>query len=151
MKFKKFLEVVMPIKTMACYSFTATMCLYTVFAYFAQCTITVQTVFAFLLLSAVGACLQTVAFTPLIIKKLPYALRLFVFAVPYFLLLALAAYLCRWVPFDVPGAWIIFFGIFTIIFVLLTIGFEIYFRISGKRYDGLLGAYQERRKKKPQA
>ena len=40
-------------------------------------------------------------------------------------------------------SWLIFLGIFFAIFVVMTLGFEIYFQIQGKKYDGLLGQYRE--------
>ena len=81
---KKFFDIVMPVKTAACYIFTATMCVYAVLdLVFGWGGLPDNYLFSFLLLSLAGGVLQIVAFTELVIKRLRYTLRLFVFAVPY--------------------------------------------------------------------
>ena len=49
----------------------------------------------------------------------------------------------RWFPTGNMLSWLIFLGIFFAIFVVMTLGFEIYFQIQGKKYDGLLGQYRK--------
>ena len=51
----------------------------------------------------------------------------------------------NWFPKENIGSWITFMIIFIAIFIVMTIGFEIYFRIAGKKYDGLLGQYKKER------
>ena len=38
-----------------------------------------------------------------------------------------------------------FIGIFFLIFLVMTVGFEIYFRITGRKYDGLIGQYRKQK------
>ena len=135
---KKFFDIVMPVKTAACYIFTATMCVYAVLdLVFGWGGLPDNYLFSFLLLSLAGGVLQIVAFTELVIKRLRYTLRLFVFAVPY---LAFG-----WLPAAQPGAWALFSLIFLAVLLTMTLGFELYYRISGKKYDGLLGQYRASR------
>lgn len=141
---KKLFQIMLPIKTAACYSFTIMMLFYSLFAWFAGCGITPQITLSYLLISFVGGVLQCVAFSTLVIKKLAYTLRLIVFAVPFFFCLLLFARVFSWVPMGATGAWLIFFAIFLVIFVVMTFFFELYFRLSGRKYDGLLGEYQAR-------
>ena len=101
--------------------------------------------FSFLLLSLAGGVLQIVAFTELVIKRLRYTLRLFVFAVPYLAVLSAIAAGFGWLPAAQPGAWALFFLIFLAVLLTMTLGFELYYRISGKKYDGLLGQYRASR------
>jgi len=89
--------------------------------------------------------LQIVAFTELVIKRLRYTLRLFVFAVPYLAVLSAIAAGFGWLPAAQPGAWALFFLIFLAVLLTMTLGFELYYRISGKKYDGLLGQYRASR------
>ena len=46
------------------------------------------------------------------------------------------------------GAWAAFLGMFFLTFVGMTIGFDIYFRITGRKYDGLLGQYRREKEEK---
>ena len=89
--------------------------------------------------------LQIVAFTELVIKRLRYTLRLFVFAVPYLAVLSAIAAGFGWLPAAQPGTWALFFLIFLAVLLTMTLGFELYYRISGKKYDGLLGQYRASR------
>ena len=76
---KKFFDIVMPVKTAACYIFTATMCVYAVLdLVFGWGGLPDNYLFSFLLLSLAGGVLQIVAFTELVIKRLRYTLRLVV-------------------------------------------------------------------------
>lgn len=141
---KKLIQIIIPIKTAACYSFTVMMLFYALYAWFAGFGITPQITLSFLLISFVGGVLQCVAFSSLVIKKLSYALRLCVFVIPFFLCLLLCARFFTWVPMGVTGAWLVFFLIFAVIFIVMTVFFELYFRLTGRKYDGLLGEYQSR-------
>ena len=96
---KKFFDIVMPVKTAACYIFTATMCVYAVLdLVFGWGGLPDNYLFSFLLLSLAGGVLQIVAFTELVIKRLRYTLRLFVFAVPYLAVLSAIAAGFGWLP-----------------------------------------------------
>lgn len=102
---KKFFDIVMPVKTAACYIFTATMCVYAVLdLVFGWGGLPDNYLFSFLLLSLAGGVLQIVAFTELVIKRLRYTLRLFVFAVPYLAVLSAIAAGFGWLPAAQPGA-----------------------------------------------
>ena len=95
----------MPVKTAACYIFTATMCVYAVLdLVFGWGGLPDNYLFSFLLLSLAGGVLQIVAFTELVIKRLRYTLRLFVFAVPYLAVLSAIAAGFGWLPAAQPGA-----------------------------------------------
>jgi len=62
-------------------------------------------------------------------------------------LLAYIAWVFQWFPMKAES-WMIFIGIFLVIFAAMTAGFEMYYRITGRKYDGLLGQY--RREKEDQ-
>ncbi|MEG2053683.1 MAG: DUF3021 family protein, partial [Oscillospiraceae bacterium] len=110
----------------------------------------ITTILSLLLVSAVGAFIQFLAFTGYIIKNLRYSIRMIIFVVPFAILLTACAVLFNWFPTEVTGAWIIFIGLFVLVFVGITIGFEIYFRVTGKKYDGLLGQYKKQQDGKSQ-
>ena len=59
--------------------------------------------------------------------------------------LHLAAWKLNWFPTQRAGAWALFIGMFFLIFIVMTVGFEIYFRLTGRKYDGLIGQYRKQR------
>ena len=69
------------------------------------------------------------------------------FSLLFLPVLALAAWKTGWFPTDQVGAWAMFIGIFFLIFLVMTVGFEIYFRITGRKYDGLIGQYRKQKEK----
>ena len=36
-----------------------------------------------------------------------------------------------------------FIGVFFFVFAVMTVGFDIYFRVTGRKYDGLIGRYRK--------
>lgn len=146
---KKAFACIMEWKTNACLSFTAAVVIYSVFAWaFHQQVVELRTLLSLLLICAIGSALQLLCFTEHIIRKMRYTRRTLLFLVLFFPLLSVTAWLFRWFPTEYAGAWLVFGGSFAVTFVVVTIGFEIYYRAAGKRYDGLLGQY--RREKEAQ-
>lgn len=148
---KKFLNVVMQIKTNLSLSFTAMMCCVVVVAFFMGLeALNVNYILSVFLISAVSSICQMIAFSDLLFKKMSYMLRIGIFAVPFYLILSFVAIQFQWFPAESIGAWVTFSVIFLIILVVITAGFEIYYRVNGQRYDGLLGEYHRKRKKETQ-
>ncbi len=58
--------------------------------------------------SAIAAALQAVFFTDVLIRGVSYPVRVLLFGVGFYGLLAWVAVTCRWFPVDRPGAWLIF-------------------------------------------
>lgn len=147
---KNFWEGLVEWKTNASLMFTGSIILCAAISLFVKETAVSITVIASLLvLSAAGTFLQFLAFTDHIIKKMRYTLRMAVFAVSFFALIAANARIFRWFPFD-KSRWLIFTAIFLVVFTGMTIGFEIYYRATGKKYDGLLGQYRRQREENNQ-
>jgi hypothetical protein len=98
-----------------------------------------------LIFSVAGSLLQMIAFSGRILKRVRYSLRLIVFGVPFFALLVGSAVFFDWFPRESGGAWLSVVVIFLVIFIGMTVGFEIYYAVMGNKYDGLLGQYRKRR------
>ena len=142
---KNFWEGLLEWKTSATFIFTASIVLFTiVFFLLGEGFIPINYVISIFIVSVIGAFIRFLAFTDRIIKKASYTLRLIIFAIPAFILLAANAFFFTWFP-PHSGYWLTFCLIFLIIFVALTVAYEIYYYYMGKKYDGLLGIY--RRKK----
>ncbi len=142
---KRLLECVVSIKSSACMVFTGTLL---AFSLVCLClgigSITLAVIFEMALLSLLGATVQWVFFSGRVVKNMAYGKRIML-ALPVFLVLfAGAALLFRWFPVANPTAWGLFLLIFILAFGGITLGFEIYFRVTGRHYDELLNA----RKKK---
>lgn len=73
-----------------------------------------------------------------------YPARLLGFAIIFLAVLSVFAWKGQWFPAEEFESWLVFSGIFLVIFVIMTAGYEIYFRITGKKYDGLLGKRQKK-------
>lgn len=107
-------------------------------------TIKMDTVFSLMLVSLFASFMQSIAFTEIWIKKLHYGLRMMLFAFPFLAFMSFVAWKFQWFPTAEMGRWLVFAGIFCICFVISSIIYEIYFRMTGKKYDGLLGEYHKK-------
>ncbi|MDL2300421.1 hypothetical protein LJC01_02110 [Clostridiaceae bacterium OttesenSCG-928-D20] len=145
---KKFMEGVMEWKTAASLFFTGSLILCTIIFYvMGKEALPIELIVSILIVSTVGTFIQFLAFSDYIIKKMRYTLRIIVFAVPFFALLAANAYFFYWFPMDSIN-WLVFIGVYLIVLVGMSLGFEIYYRVSGKRYEGLLGQYRKQKELK---
>jgi len=143
---KNFLEGVVEWKTWAALCFAGAMVLYVVVAIFlGQTEIAIHEIIALMIISAGGTFFQYLAFGPRLIRGMRYTLRMVVFALPFLALLTGTAYALEWFPREAGSYWLLFIGIFLVAFAGMTISFEVYFKVTGKKYDGLLGEYRRRR------
>lgn len=148
---KQFMQNMMQWKTYASLMFTGVTMVHTLIQlFFGNRSIDPMVIISILIVSALGALIQYVAFTDVVLKNVKYAIRLIIFAIPFFLLLLGAALLFNWIPGTMDTGYIISFTvIFIIVFTGMTIGFEIYFRITEKKYEGLIGQYRKKNGKEP--
>ncbi len=146
---KKFMDCVVKWKISASFMFTGSMLVYLLAAFIWNTEITKLTVVSILILTVVGSFLQYLAFTDDIIKNVKYSWRLVIFTVPFLALILACAYFFKWVPTDLGmSPWLIFGGVFIFILIVMTLGFEIYYKVTGKKYDGLLGQYKKNKETK---
>lgn len=145
---KKSAEVMAEFKKWVCLCFTGQITLYAAFSLiFGQLVMDCVMVFEMLGISLAVSLMQFVFFSGHIIKKLRYSLRLVLFSLLLVGALSLCAVIFHWFPLENGGAWFFFVGAFLVCLLVFTLGFEIYFWAAGKKYDGLLGQYREKRKK----
>lgn len=145
---KKFFQIVVSIKERTALCYTAAMCFYLFFLFvFKQEGASLPHLFSLLVVSVAAGAMQLMAFSDLLFKKLAYGWRLVVFAVPFGAVLTAFAVGFGWFPTDQLGAWVLFGVIFVVIFVAITAGIELYFRLSGRKYDDRLDWYRKSREK----
>lgn len=143
---KNFFKGLIEVKTSACVLFTAAMFIYLFFCLiYDNREVSTTVLWGLFWMSAAGSLLQSVCFSEWLIKKMRYTRRSLLFVLLFFPALSLVAWKTEWFPVDRAEAWTMFIGIFLLIFIGMTVGFDIYFQLSGRKYDGLLGQY--RRKK----
>ena len=143
---KKFFQVGVAIKELTALCYTATMCIYMIFLWmFEQETVQLSTLFSLLLVCIAAGTMQVAAFSDLLFKKLAYGWRLMVFVVPFGAVLTATAVICGWFPTDQTAAWVMFGVFFVLIFVAITGGIELYYRLSGRKWNDRLDWYRKNR------
>ncbi len=140
---KNFLKGVVKWKLSACAMFTAAMFIYLVFSWlYGADQVPTAALWGLFWASVVGSLLQAVCFTDWLIKKLRYTWRSVLFVLLFLPALSMIAWRTGWFPADQVGAWGMFIGSFFLTFLVMTVGFDIYFRFTGRKYDGLIGQYR---------
>lgn len=145
---KKFFQVAAAIKELASLCYTGTMCFYMLFLFlFKQEAADLSVLFSLLLVCIAAGTMQVAAFSDLLFKKLAYGWRMMVFVVPFFAVITAFAVGFGWFPTESAGAWITFIAIFIVIFLFITVGIELYYRLSGRKYDDRLDWYRRNKEK----
>ena len=146
---KQFLKGLVEWKTSACMIFTAAIFFYLFFCWvYGTREVSTTMLWTLFWVSAAASLIQAVCFSDWIIKKMRYTRRSLLFVLLFLPTLTLAAWKGGWFPMEQTGAWAVFLGMFFLTFVGMTIGFDIYFRITGRKYDGLLGQYRREKEEK---
>ena len=143
---KKFFQVCTSIKELTALCYTAAMCFYMFFLWvFKQEGASLSMLFSLLLVCMAAGTMQVAAFSDLLFKKLAYGWRLMVFVVPFGAVLTATAVICGWFPTDQTAAWVMFGVVFVLIFVAITGGSELYYRLSGRKWNDRLDWYRKNR------
>lgn len=141
---KRFLEGVMTWKSATCFLYTGTMVIYLFFCQvFGSREVSLTMLWSLLLVCALGTLVQGVCFSDWVFKRMRYVWRGLLFCLLYLPVLAVTGWKAQWFPVDNLGSWALFLGVFFAVFLAMTVGFDIYFRLTGRKYDGLLGQYRK--------
>lgn len=89
--------------------------------------------------------MQLVFFTPLVIRRLGYAIRVALFGVGFYAVLTPLAALFGWFPTDIPGAWVSWTVIYVIALALFTVLFTLVYRRETKALNEKLERYKSGR------
>lgn len=136
---KRFLTVTFQIKSNACLFLTAMVIIAALVEIVWRIPlITPWRVIQYTALSGITALLQYLCFDPARLKNRSYAVRAVIFLPSLLAALVGFAVIFRWFPLNELTAWVIFIAIFAAIFLGLLAGFEIMFRVTGRRYTALL-------------
>lgn len=145
---KKFFQVAAVIKECTSLCYTAAMCFYMFFLFvFKQEAADLSTLFSLLIVAIAAGTMQVAAFSNLLFKKLAYSWRLVLFFVVFGAVLTAFAVAFKWFPTERTEAWVTFAAIFIVIFAAITAGIELYYRLSGRKWDDKLNWYRRSRGK----
>lgn len=147
---KKLMEVLLPLKTFAAMVFTGLICLYLVSGYLVtwvtgeafNYTIPFIFVLQSLGLSILIPLLWGMCFSDAVLRKGRFFLRLILFAVSLFVLLAICLLTFFALPTDWAKLWLIVAGCFVVGIIALACLGELYFRKTGNRYTEMLKMYK---------
>lgn len=136
---KRFAAYVLSMKTNACYIFTAILFFYSIGDFFGKSDpLSGLRILEVMVLSMLCGVVQVLVFSDLLFKRMGYAGKTVLLGAVLLVLVTAFTLLCGWFPVDRASGWIGFLIIFLLAFVGLTVGFEIIFRITGRRYTSLL-------------
>lgn len=143
---KIFLQRVIKWKTGVCIMYTASIVIYLVFSLlFDRQEVSTTMLWTLLLACILGNLIQAVCFSDWIFSKMRYTWRSLLFCVLFLPTLAVLGWKAQWFPTENWESWALFVGMFFAIFIVMSIGFDIYFRLTGRKYDGLLGQYRKQK------
>lgn len=146
---KKFFQVAAAVKECSSLCYTGAMCFYMFFLWiFKQEAAPLSMLFSLMIVCVVAGTMQVAAFSDLLFKKLAYGWRLVLFFVAFGAVLTAFAVSFNWFPAENAGAWVTFVVIFIVIFVAITAGIELYYRLSGRKWDDRLDWYRRSRGEK---
>ncbi|MCM1150054.1 MAG: hypothetical protein NC319_08260 [Butyricicoccus sp.] len=141
---KKFIKGVVEWKIHACVLYTAAMFISLFFGTVSGTgEIPVANLWTLFWVCVAASLIQALCFSTWVIKKMRYTLRGLLFVLLFLPALALAAWKMGWFPRGNAAGWLMFAGIFLLIIAVMAVGFDIYFQVTGRKYDGLIGQYRK--------
>ena len=149
---KKLLNFVLPLKSFAAMIFSGFICAYmvtgTLYSIILKDPFNYTIPFVFVLqglvLSIVISSLWVIILGDTIIKKMRYLPRLIIFSISLMVVLVLCLLTFFAIPTDWAKLWLIVAGLVVMGIIALSILFELYYRITGKRYTEMLREYQSK-------
>lgn len=143
---KKLVECLPQLLTNLCISFTVATLVFIAFDYSKE-TMRRERIYEMLLICAVATVLQYILFSGNVVKRLSYLWRMVLFAGIMLLVVSACAALFQWFPMGQAGSWMVFVGCFLAGYVIISLVFEVGFRLRRKVYDDALGRYKKDRNK----
>jgi hypothetical protein len=144
MNMKKLLELLVAIKSQAAMLFGGAIMLYIVAGWwFGLEALPFSLVWQMAILSVICSAWQFVCLGGIAFQRLGRPIRIQLFFMPVYAILAASAYLFGWFSMTVH-AWLIFAGVVLAISAILSGVYAVYYRITGVRLNQMLAAYKDR-------
>jgi len=141
---KKLLEVSVVIKSVASMVLAGQIIIYVIIGtFFGLSSMEFSFIWQAVVIATITGILHYIAFTETVIKKMRYSIRLLIFSIPLYAVLAAFAVIFKWFPASIY-TWIIFTVVFLVICGAINVAFEIYTRVTGKKLNESLNAYNRK-------
>jgi len=142
---KRAIQLIAAIKTVAMFAFTGGVMLI-VFAsmFLGRDSISIGHIWQIILLSLIYGSLQFIAFSDNILENMNTTGRMALLGLSMMAVLAAFALIFEWFPAQSPVNWLIFAGLYAIVFFVAVLAFRLVFRLGGMKYNELLIAYKAR-------
>jgi len=141
---KKTLEISVAMKSIAAMVLAGQIFLYLLIgSIFGLSSMDFSLIWQAIAIAAITGILHYIAFTESVIKKMRYAARLAVFSIPLYAILVTFAIVFNWFSFTIV-AWLLFTLFLLIVFGAFTAAVEIYTKVTGKKYNESLAAYNRK-------
>lgn len=89
-----------------------------------------------------AALLQMIFFTPVVIRRMSYLVRIALFGICLYIVLVVCAVFLDWFPAEIPWAWVSFTVTYLAIFALMTFFFTVIYRRNVKELNEHLRAFK---------
>ncbi len=143
---KKLIQILPQVLTNLCVSFTAGILVFTAFD-FPKETMRRAAVYEILLICLAATVLQYVFFSGNVVKRLSYLWRMVAFVVLLLPIVAVCAVAFQWFPVGQVENWLVFLGFFLGGYLIVSLIFEVGFRLRHRVYDDALGRYKKGQRK----
>ena len=141
---KKLFEVSIAIKSIAAMVLAGQIFLFLIVgSFFGLTSMDFSFIWQAIIVAVVVAVLQYITFTEDLIKKTRYKHRLLVFSIPLYIILAAFAIIFGWFTFSI-NTWLIFTLVFVTIFGAFIFAFALYTKVTGKKFNESLDAYNRK-------
>ena len=142
---KRTIQIIAAIKTIAMFAFTGGIML-SVFAsmLLGRDSISLSSIWQIIFLSLIYGSLQLAAFSETMLGRMRTTGRMTLLGLSMLAILSAFALIFEWFPVQIPANWLIFAGLYVVVFFGAALAFRIVFRLGGIKYNELLIAYNAR-------
>lgn len=142
---KKFIQLIAAIKSAASLAFTAGVMIITVGAtLLGKEALPVGIMWQAVFLALIFGTLQFLAFSDRVFTRMDTPGRMILLCASTLAVLIAFAFVFQWFPTSNIVNWLIFIGLYAVLFAVATIVLQIVFRVGGLKYNEMLAAYKTR-------
>jgi len=139
---KKLMQLIAAIKAIASLAFAALIMAVTVVSMlYGRDSVPISYIWQAIFLALIYGCVQFIAFSESCFTRMRSIGRLAILALSMFTALAVFAVMFRWFHIHSLMNWLVFAGLYVVVFAVATFTLRTVFRLSGIKYNQMLAAY----------